>query len=168
MAQPPQRVPVNLIAFPSGYLYWPIYEFPHEVTFDWFTYVFPTFAAIAALSAASPQGQIIIQNDSDFELRRISYHMDNAAAAFTSSTLPMPNITALIVDSGSGRQLMNNPVPLDLIANLANTPPVELPWPKIFTRNSVVTLTLTNFDAAATPNIRVVFHGRKIFSLTAQ
>lgn len=155
----------SLIAFPSGYLYWPTYEFPHRVEFDWFSYVFPTFAAIAAASAASPQQQITIQDDSAFELRRITYHADNAAAAFTSSTVPIGNLTALIVNSGSGRQLMNNPVPLDSIATPPGVTPMDLPWPKVFERNSVITLTLTNFDAAGTPAVRVVFHGRKIFSM---
>lgn len=162
---PGTPVPANLIAYPSGYMYDPLYSWDKPVIFDWFTYVFPTFAAIAAVSAATPQQQIQIQNDSDFELRWITYHMDVAAAAFNQGNAPLPNITALIVDSGSGRQLMNNPVPLGNIATSDAVQPRPLPWPKTFTRNSVITLSLTNFDAAATPNIRVCFHGRKIFSL---
>jgi hypothetical protein len=159
-------VPVNLIAYPSGYLYDPCYTWEKPVIFDWFSYVFPTFAAIAALSAATPQQQIQIQNDSDFELRWITYHMDNAAAAFNQGNAPLANITALIVDSGAGRQLMNAAVPLGAIATPETVQPRPLPWPKTFTRNSTITLALTNFDAAATPNIRVTLHGRKIFSLT--
>ena len=162
--QLPANVPFGYIAFPPAYWYRPTYDFPGKVGFDWFTYVFPTFAAIGV--GAANQQQLIIQNDSDFECRRIVFHMDLAAAAYTTSTQPMPNVTALIVDSGSGRQLMSAAVPLASIATLEGQPPVDLPWPKIFIRNSTISLTLTNFDAAvATANFRVSLQGRKIFPL---
>lgn len=96
------------------------------------------------------------------------YHLDAAAAQGASNTLAIPNITALLNDSGSGRNLMNAALPLPMIASPdGNHTPAEFPWPKIFTRNSTISLTLTNYDAAvATNNIRVALYGRKIFSAT--
>lgn len=152
----------RLIAFPAAYLYEPTYNFGGPVSFDWFTYMFPLFPAIP-LAGTNTQ-QVIIQNDSDFELRRIVYHEDIAAAAYTDSARPIPNCTILITDSGSGRNLMSNPVPLSSIACFGDNP-VDLPWPKIFTRNSTIQVAITNFDAAVTPNIRLSFQGRKIFPM---
>lgn len=151
--------------YPPGYCYKPTYEFDQDVAFDYFDYAFPTFAALAA--AAQAQQQILIQNDSDFECRRISFYATIANAAFVSAAIPVPSVTAIITDSGSGRNLSNNPVPLTSIAYGALERAFDLPWPKIFTRNSTVTLTLANFDAAAAYYIRVTMHGRKIFPLGA-
>ena len=156
-------VPFGIIAFPDGYRYEPTYHFPQRVVFDWFTYEFPLWAAIAV--GATVQQQILIQADSDFELRRIAVHFTLAEAAFVSAAVPYSNISALITDSGSGRNLMNNPVPLDMIASLPGQSPRDLTWPKIFIRNSTITVALTNFDAAATPLVRLSFQGRKIFPL---
>jgi hypothetical protein len=149
--------------YPPGYCYFPTYEFDQNVAFDVFDYVFPTFTTLAA--AASAQQQVLIQNDSDFECRRISWYATIANAAFVSAAIPVPSVTAVLTDSGSGRNLENNPVPLVMIGYGPLQQPFDLAWPKIFTRNSSITLTLTNFDAAASYNIRVTLHGRKIFPL---
>lgn len=157
-------LPVNLIAYPPSYLYQPTYEWQRKVEFDFFAYVFPTFTALAA--AASQQQQIIIQNDSDFELRRIVYHADIAQAAYLSGTRPIPNYTLQILDSGSGRNLFSAAAPLGAIASSEDQTGGrnDLVWPKIFTRNSTIVATMTNFDAAVvTYSIRLVLLGRKIF-----
>lgn len=152
-----------ILRYPPGYCYEPTYEFDQNVAFDLFDYVFPTFTTLAA--AATAQQQVLIQNDSDFECRRISWFATIANAAFVSAAIPVPSVTALLTDSGSGRNLENNPVPLTTIAYGPLQQPFDVPWPKIFARNSTVTLTLANFDAAASYNIRVTLHGRKIFPL---
>lgn len=149
--------------YPPGYCYKPTYEFDQNVAFDVFDYTFPLFAALAA--AATAQQQLLIQNDSDFECRRISWYATIANAAFVSAAIPVPSVTAIITDSGSGRNLENAAVPLSQIGYGPLQEPFDLPWPKIFTRNSTVTLTLANFDAAASYNLRVTMHGRKIFPL---
>lgn len=149
------------IVYPKDYLYQPTYDFKAPVSFDIFGYVFPTFSAIAV--NATQQQQIIIQADSDFELRRIVYSADRAGAVFTQSTRPVPNFTMQIQDSGSGRNLFNAAIPLTSVACYGDNP-IDLPWPKIFARNSTVVLQLTNIDAAVNDfNIRVSFLGRKIY-----
>ena len=147
--------------YKPDYLYEPLYDWSQPVEFDLFWLVFPTFTTLTA--AQSNQQVVNVPNDADFEVRRIIYHVDVAAAQAT--TLIVPNVTILIVDSGSGRALMNNAAPLASVACAESTTPIDLPWPKIFTRNSQVTVTLTNFDvAAATNNLRITLAGRKIFS----
>lgn len=153
-----------IVRFLKDFFYKPTYEWSNDVMFDLFWMVFPTFGP---MTAGLIQTQTVnVPNDSDFECRALVYHLDAAAAQGASNTLAIPNITALLNDSGSGRNLMNAALPLPMIASPdGNHSPVELPWPKIFTRNSTISLTLTNFDAAAaTNNIRVAMCGRKIFS----
>lgn len=147
------------------FFYKPTYQWGGNVNLDLFWLVFPTFGP---MTAALVQTQTVnVPNDSDFECRAICYHMDSAAGQQASNTDPIPNITAMLTDSGSGRQLMSAPIPLGLLAS-SDSPQatkVELPWPKIFTRNSTISLQLTNFDAAVATNVvRVVMAGRKIFS----
>lgn len=151
--------------YPPGYCYQPTYEFDQNVAFDVFDYAFPLFTAATLVAAAAVQQQVLIQNDSDFECRRISWYATIANAAFVSAAIPIPSVTATITDSGSGRQLESAAVPLTSIAYGPLQEPFDLPWPKVFTRNSTVVLTLTNFDAAQAYNVRVTMHGRKIFPL---
>lgn len=152
----------QIIRFPDASQYVPVYNFDRPVSFDWFGYVFPTFSDIAV--GATQQQQIIIQADSDFELRRICYHYTRVDAAFTQSTRPIPNISIQIQDSGSGRNLFNAAVPLTSIANGPDQQQRDMTWPKIFARNSTIVVQLTNFDAAvADGDTRLSFFGRKIY-----
>lgn len=152
----------QVIRYPDASQYVPVYNFDRPVSFDWFGYVFPTFSAIAV--GATQQQQIIIQADSDFELRRICYHYDRAGAAFTQQTRPIPNISIQIQDSGSGRNLFNAAVPLTSVANAPDQAQRDMTWPKIFARNSTIVVQLTNFDAAVSDgNTRISFLGRKIY-----
>lgn len=151
--------------FPADYLYKPTYDWQQDVEFDVFWLVFPTFGPFTA--GLNISASVNVPNDADFECRRISYHFDLAAAALTVATAFVPNITLLLTDSGSGRNLMNAAAPLASIAYPEGQPPQDLAWPKIFTRNSTITASLTNFDVAQTTgNVRLTLGGRKIFSPT--
>jgi hypothetical protein len=152
-----------IYAFPPDYFYTPCYDWQNPVEFDPFWLVFPTFATLAI--GIPNQQQVVIPNEADFECRRILYHVDTAGAQLTNATAIIPNVTISIKDSGSGRDLMNAPASLACVARPENIEPGDMAWPKIFTRNSTISVTLTNFDAAvATNNIRLTFAGRKIFS----
>lgn len=161
---PPQDC--QYIDFPPNSTYWPQYDFPPRADFDYFGYVFPVISNLAVLNAAGSTAsvQVTIDASSDFELRRLNYHFDLAGAAFLSGTRPIPNVLIQIQDSGAGRNLFNNPVPLSTVANFGEDQR-DLPWPKIFARNSTIIITLTNVDAAVnTGNYRVMMLGRKIFT----
>jgi hypothetical protein len=155
---------VQPVVLPSDYLYHPTYEWQNEVEFDAFWLVFPTFSTFT--QGLNIQQTATVPNDADFECRRIMYHCDAAAGQTTVSTVPVPNMTILITDGGSGRALMNQAAPLASICSDEGAEPRDLCWPKIFTRNSLITVSITNFDAAVvTNNIRITMAGRKIFSV---
>jgi hypothetical protein len=132
----------------------------HPVTGrDFYVYQL-NFSALAAAGSAS--GQISIEVNSLFTLQKMTMTADIAAAAFTYSTRPLPNVTMLITDSGSSRQLMSAAVP---VLNLfgAGMLPFILPNPRTFLPNATVTCAVANYDAAATYNLKFSFIGVKTF-----
>lgn len=116
-----------------------------------------------ALAAAGNSNTIInIESDSNFLLQKFSYQADIAAAAFTANTRPIPNVTIQLIDSGSGRQLMQNPVPVSSFMGDGQLPFI-LPNPRLFLANSTIQIAFANFDTAVTYNIRLSFIGYKIY-----
>lgn len=128
---------------------------------DWFSYPM-SFAGVA--NNNTPSGNLQIDAGSDFYMTAITYF-----AVDTSSTSPVqvnnmvvPNVTILITDSGSNRQLMQNPVPLWSIAGDGNHPH-KLIHPRLFLRNSNIQVQLSSRDANATYNIYLSFEGFRIY-----
>jgi len=125
---------------------------------------FYTYEAEALLIApgGSANDVINIEADSDFIMQKLSFQADNAGGAFTDSTRLIPNVSVQLVDTGSGRQLMQNPIPIPSIFGWGELPFV-LDNPRKFLRNSTIQVAFTNFDAAVTYNIRLAFIGYKIY-----
>ena len=124
---------------------------------DFYTYE----AEALALAAGAAANDIInIEADSNFILQKLCYHADIAAAAFVESTQPIPNVTIQLTDTGSGRNLMANPVPIPSIFGFGRLPFI-LPNPRVFLRNSTIQVAFANFDAAVAYNIRLSFIGFK-------
>ena len=132
-----------------------------QFTEDYFQYTID-FAALN--SGTSQNDSIQIQADSEFKWLKSTYHADIANAAFVANTRPIPNVTIQIVDTGSGRQLIDQPTP---IANIFGTGelPFILPIPRIFKARSSMAITVANFDAAVNYNLRLAFIGTKIYRL---
>lgn len=126
---------------------------------DYFVYN-ATFEAIAP--ADTQQANIQIQADSAFKWTKAALQADIDAAAYTESSRPIPLCTLQIVDSGSGRQLFFNALPVELVFGTGQLPFI-LPIPRIFQARSNISLTLANFDAATTYNVRLALIGTKIF-----
>lgn len=118
--------------------------------------------SLGLVSLASSNDVINIEADSDFFLQKFAYEADIAAAAFTFTTRPIPLISIQLIDSGSGRQLMQNPIPVSSFMGDGQLPFI-LPNPRLFLRNSTIQVAFTNFDAAVTYNIRLAFIGYKIY-----
>ena len=118
--------------------------------------------ALAIAPAGSANDIINIEADSDFILQKFTYQADIAAAAYTADTTPIPLITIQLIDSGSGRQLMQNPIPVSSFMGNGQLPFI-LPNPRKFLRNSTIQVAFTNFDAAVTYNLRLAFIGYKIY-----
>jgi hypothetical protein len=126
---------------------------------DFFTYELD----ISALAAGGSTTQTFtIQADSDFLWTKAAYFADIAAAAQTSSTLIVPLATVLIQDTGSGRNLMSSAVPIPSLFGSGGLPMI-LPRQRLFVARSQVQVTVTNYDAAVTYNIRLSFIGEKGF-----
>jgi hypothetical protein len=102
-----------------------------------------------------------IEADSYFYMNAISYQADVALAAVTDSTNVVPLITIVLFDTGSGRQLMANPVPLNCIAGY-NGAPFRLPKPRRFAATSQITATLVNYSAIAY-NLSICLSGFKVY-----
>jgi hypothetical protein len=129
---------------------------------EFFQYQVPVFSNIANAGGTLTQN-LLIQADSDFEWSEGTYEFDLASAAIALSTQQVPNMTILIVDSGSGRQLSSAAVPVpSLFGPLVM--PHRLPITKVFKANSNIAVTAVNFDAAvATGNLRLTMTGWKIY-----
>ncbi len=126
---------------------------------DFYTY---EAEALLLASGGSANDVINIEADSDFIMQKLSFQADDAGGAFTDSTRLIPNVSVQLVDTGSGRQLMQNPIPIPSIFGWGELPFV-LDNPRKFLRNSTIQVAFTNFDAAVTYNIRLAFIGYKIY-----
>lgn len=125
-----------------------------------FRYQFPTFAAIAA--AANQTQTINIDAGSDFLWTMGAMAYDLAAAAFTYTNQPIPNMSIQMSDSGESYNFQNASVPVMSVFGLPGRPQTnELPY--LFAGGATVTGIVTNYDAAsATGNLRLTLIGQKI------
>jgi len=104
-----------------------------------------------------------IEADSYFYMNALSYQADVALAALTHATNVIPLVTIVIFDSGSGRQLMANPVPINCVAAEVGGNPFRLPKPRRFAPTSQITVTFVNYSANAY-NISLCFSGFKVYA----
>lgn len=118
------------------------------------------FSALAA--AASSTQTFTVQADSDFLWTKATMFADIAAAAQTDSTRVIPLCTVLIQDTGSGRNLMNSAVPVSSLFGTGELPLI-LPRQRLFISRAQVSITMTNFSAATTYNVRLSLIGEKAF-----
>lgn len=125
-------------------------------------YQFSTATGLGAAGTVTLQQQI--QAAADFELLKLTYSADIAAAAQTDSTRVIPLVTVLMQDWGSQRSLTGNnlPVPVSSMFGTGSEPFI-LPESRIFTSNSQIMLQLVNYSAASTYNLQFTLHGRHLW-----
>jgi len=126
---------------------------------DFYSYVLD-FSAVAAGAVSS--NSFSIDTDSNFSLSMMMQQSDLAGAAITVSTDIVPLCTIQITDGGSSRQLFSNPAPLAAVMGKGDNPFI-LPNVREFAAGSTVSVTLTNYSAATTYNVRLVFSGIKTY-----
>jgi hypothetical protein len=124
-------------------------------------FVYTVFSDDLAAGAADNKA-IQIQADSDFELQKLTFFADIAGAAQTESSRVLPLITVQLTDTGTGRQLFNAPIAIPALFGDGRIPFI-LPTTKLFSKNSSVTVALSNFSAATTYDLRLFLIGSKIF-----
>lgn len=134
---------------------------PTIVGEDFYNYAV-LFESLTANTSAT--GFIQIEADSDFQIQKMEYFADLAGAAQTFNTLVVPLVSVVIVDTGSGRQLMNQPIPVSDIFGDGRLPFI-IPTPKLFVKNSRINFDVFNFSAATTyTNLWLVLTGKKVFT----
>jgi type 1 fimbria pilin len=118
------------------------------------------FASLA--SGASGNGSIQIQADTSFEWTKAAFWADIANAAFTQSTQPFPNVGVQILDTGTGRNIFDQAIPVPTVFGTPGLPYI-LPVPYTFAPRSSIAVSVANFDAAVTYDLWLIFQGYKIF-----
>lgn len=128
---------------------------------DWFSYpvLFLTFAAGNATQTFQ------IDAASDFFLTALTFEARiNDTTSITVDTFIVPMVLIQITDGGSNRNLFQNPVPLYSIAGDGNHPH-RLIHPRLFVRNSSITVAATNWSAATTySRLYLNFEGFRIYA----
>src|SRR5579862_6046377 len=128
-------------------------------------YSYTQRAALAGVVGTTVALVYQIEADSYFYLNALSFQADAALAALTDGTNVVPLVTIVIFDSGSGRQLMANPTPLNCIAGY-NGNPFRLPKPRRFAPTSQITVTMVNYSANAY-NVSFTLSGFKVYAQQA-
>lgn len=108
--------------------------------------------------------QIQIQADADFVIMSAAWEADVAGGAQVQATYNVPNVAILLTDTGNGRQLMDFAQPIGVIFGTGQLPFI---WqvPKIMSARSVLTVQATSFEAQVTWDLRLAFHGKKLYPL---
>jgi len=115
-----------------------------------------TFTALTAGSSAT---QVVnIAANADFIMTNIHHRANVAAAGQNVSTKVAPLARILITDSGSNEQFTNSAVDLENYSTNGNIINL-LPYPRIISGRSTLTVQLTSFEASQTLNIDVFFEG---------
>jgi hypothetical protein len=128
-------------------------------------YSYTQRAAIAGVIGTTVSLVYQIEADSYFYMNALSFQADSALGALTDSTNIVPLINITIFDSGSGRQLMANPTPVNAIAGY-NGNPFRLPKPRRFAPTSQITITAVNYSTNAY-NLSFTLSGFKVYAQQA-
>lgn len=130
---------------------------------DFYSY---TQRVASLASGATAQLTFPIEADSFFYCNALSYTADIAGAALTESTNVLPLVNVVILDTGSGRQLMANAVPIPSIMGDGKRP-FRLAKPRQFVATSQIVATLVNYSAGTTYDLWVTISGFKVYSQQA-
>ena len=117
---------------------------------------------IAIAVGASTNDTISIEADSDFILQKLTYLATVGDVQSTDATRIIPNVLIQITDTGSGRQLMQDAIPVSSFFGSGMLPFI-LPNPRLFMRNSTIQIAYTSFETAAVDDVRLAFIGYKIY-----
>ena len=118
------------------------------------------FSSIA--NGVSATGSVKIEADAWFNMQKLNFFADIAGAAQTQSSQVIPLVTVQISDSGSGRNMFNQAIPVPALFGTGQLPFI-LPTPKMFKPNSNISVTIANYSAGTTYRLTLAFLGQKIF-----
>ena len=115
-----------------------------------------TFTGLAAGTSATQT--LNIAANADFIITNVHHRANVAAAGQNVSTKVAPLVRMLVTDSGSNEQFTNSAVDLENYStngNIIN----YLPYPRIVSGRSTLTVQLTSYEASQTLGIDVFFEG---------
>lgn len=131
--------------------------------------------AIALAPSTNATDIIQIEADSNFILQKLTQFTVASAtfpdltvntivfpAGLTEENRVIPAVALQMIDTGSGRQLMQNPIPIPSFFGTGEMPFI-LPNPRLFQRNSTIQVSYTNFDTVNTYDIRLALIGYKVY-----
>jgi hypothetical protein len=135
--------------------------------------------AISLAAGTNATDTIQIEADSNFILQKLtqfSVPSADSAAVFpdltddtivfpvglTNMQTVKPAVALQLIDTGSGRQLMQNPIPIPSFFGTGEMPFI-LPNPRLFVRNSTIQVAYTNFDTVNDYDVRLAFIGYKVY-----
>jgi hypothetical protein len=132
-------------------------------------YVYEAQCTALAASAQSTD-TIQIEADSNFILQKFAYHCQAPAATMLAASALglveaqriIPPVAIQLIDTGSGRQLMQNPIPIPSLFGNGQLPFI-LPNPRMFLRNSTIQVAFTNLDVTNAYTVRLAFIGFKVY-----
>jgi hypothetical protein len=120
----------------------------------------------SSLTAGSSQTQTLsITANADFIFLQCHHHANVASAAQTVASKTAPLATILITDSGTNEQFTNAAVDLESYStngNIIN----NLPYPRIVSGRSTLTVQLTSYEATNTLNVYLSFDGVLVRAFT--
>jgi hypothetical protein len=132
-----------------------------------FTNAISAAAGANGIAAGVTSAPVATQIDASamFVITAQTYHANslNATQTFAVGTT-FPNCSVLILDTGTIKQWSDVAVPISSWFGVGANP-FYIPEPRIIAANSQIVCTYVNFDAAAGFNIRLAFHGYKLYSL---
>ena len=115
--------------------------------------------SFSTLTAGSSQSSVInIAANADFMALAFHHRANVAAAAQTVSSKTAPLVRMLVTDSGSNEQFTNAAVDLENYStngNIINS----LPYPRIISGRSTLTVQVTSYEAANTLNLDITIEG---------
>lgn len=128
---------------------------------DWYTYTFD-FLALAPNAVATVTNQI--DASAQFLLTAISYMAVAVVggSTYTADNNPVPSVRLVLFDSGSSKQLMNNPTYLNCIAGVGGLPQ-RLVHPRFFDKSSAMQLQVTSDDSTTWAHLQIAFVGFRIY-----
>lgn len=115
-----------------------------------------TFSSLAP--AATSSSVINVAANADFIVTEFHARANVSLAAQTISNMTAPLVRILVTDSGSNEQFTQAAVDIVTYATFGNYAN-ELPYPRIVSGRSTLTVQLTNYSASETYNIDVVAMG---------
>ena len=123
-----------------------------------------TATALAAAVGTTATDIVSIEADANFYLTKISgFGLIGDDAPTVAPAGVIPAVSVQINDTGSGRNLFNEAVPLSAIAGQAGLPFV-LDYPRLIQRNSTLQVTFTQLtDNALYSDVFLTFIGFKVY-----